>query len=195
MYRLHSMSLIAAALLAPAAASAQAALKPAVGISFSDVSKDPATGSANGKVGWQLGGTILLGQKLYFESGAFYVRRSTEITTTDGANTVDFDGISGLRVPAVVGYHLLGQEESPFGLRVFGGASVFIVTSVDATGLGKSDFESPTWAVLAGAGLDFLFLFADLQYEWSLTDLSKVSTVDVGKSRSLTLSAGVKIPL
>ena len=186
---------LAALLLAPGAAGAQIAAKPSVGGGFSDVSNDPATGSATGKVGWQVGGTFLAGQKLYLEAGAFYARKSTDITTTDGANTIDFNGISGLRIPAMIGYHLLGQERSAFGFRVFGGASTFLVTGVDATGLSKSDFESPSWAILAGAGLDFLYLFADVQYEWSLTDLSKTSTVDVGNSRSIFLNVGVKIPL
>lgn len=188
-------SLLLAALLAPIAARAQTTLKPAVGVGFSDVAKDPASGTATGKFGWQLGGTVLLGEKLYLEAGVFYARKSTDITAIDGANTVDVKGISGLRVPAMLGYHLLGQERSRLALRVFGGVSTFLVTGVDADGLTKSDFESPTWGVVVGAGVDFLFLFADLEYEWSLTDLSKLSTVDVGASRSLFLDVGVKFPL
>ena len=194
MTRLPASLLLAAALL-PAAAGAQVALKPAVGGSFSDVARDPATGSAKGKVGWQVGGTVLLGETLYVEGGAFYARKITDITATSGADTIDFKGISGVRIPVMVGYHLIGGEKAPLGLRLFGGGSAFVVTSVDAVGLTKADVKSPTYGVFAGAGVDVLFLFADLKYEWSLTDLSKVSTVDVGATRSLLLNVGVKLAM
>lgn len=187
--------LVVAVLLAPAVALPQVAVKPAVLGGFSDVADDPATGSASGRFGWGLGGSLLMGKKLYLEAGAFYARKSTEITATSGSNTIDFDGVSGIRLPVKIGYHLLGQERGAFGFRVFGGGSSFIVTSVDAVGLSTSDFESPSWAITAGAGLDFLYLFADLEYEWSLTDVTDSSTVDVGNSRSFFLTAGVKIPL
>ena len=80
------------------------------------------------------------------------------------------------------------------GLRVFGGGSAFLVTGVTGEGLSKDDFESPTYGVFAGAGLDFLMFFIDVKYEWSLTDVSKLSTVDIGQSRSLFATAGVRIP-
>lgn len=182
--------------LAPATAAAKGlALKPAFGVGFSDVSKDPATGTSQGKASWQVGGTLMTGERLYLEAGAFYARKSTDITAVEGNQSIDFQGLSGLRIPATVGYHLIGREQSPIALRIFGGGSAFIVTSVDATGVSKSDFESPTWGLFAGAGVDFLFLFADLEYEWSVTDASKLSTVDVGQSRSLFLNVGVKLPL
>ncbi len=188
-----SRLLLLAVLLAPGLAAAQLELKPAVGATFSDVSKDPQSGTAKGKVGWQVGGTALLGEKLYLEGGVFYARKSTEVTAA--SQSVDLKGVTGLRVPVAVGYHLVGDPKAPLALRAFGGGSVFLVTSVDATGLTKSDFESPTYGVFAEAGLDFLFLFADLKYEWSLTDVTKLSTVDVGASRSLFFNVGMKIPL
>jgi hypothetical protein len=170
-------------------------LKPAIGLTFTDVSSSPANGSASGKAGWQLGGTVLFGEKLYFEAGAFYAQKSTDITSTSSAGTVDFNSLSGVRIPAMVGFHIIGEPKSEFTLRLFGGGSAFIVTSVSATGLTKSDFESPTWGLFAGAGIDFLFLFLDLKYEWSLTNATSLSTVDVGSARSLYMNVGVKIPL
>lgn len=193
MTRLAPRLLLLVAALTPGLAAAQLELKPALGVSFSDVSKDPQSGQAKGKVGWQVGGTALLGERLYLEGGLFYARKSTEITQT--SQSVDVNGITGLRVPVAVGYHLIGSPGAPLALRAFGGGSVFLVTAVDATGLAKSDFESPTYGVFAGVGVDVLFLFADLKYEWSLTDVTKLSTVDVGASRSLYLNVGLKVPL
>lgn len=195
-----ALALSVAASLLPSTVLAQdegggLVLKPAVGLTWTDLTEDPATGDAQAKAGWQLGGTALFGEKLYFEAGAFYARKSTDITATSAGGNVDVSGVDGFRIPVAVGYHLLGRDQGSLALRVFGGGAVFFVTSVDAAGLSTSDFESPTWGVFAGVGVDFLFLFADLSYEWSLTDLTSASAVDVGQSRSLFLNAGVKLKL
>ncbi len=192
MTRLATAALLAALVAIPGEARAQLLLKPAVGVSLTDFSKDPQSGQAKGRIGWQAGGTVLAGERLYLEGGVFYARRSTDITATSG-QTVDVSGITGLRIPVAVGYHLIGDSRSGLALRGFGGASAFIVTSVSATGMSKSDFSSPTYGVFAGLGVDFLFLFAEAKYEWSLTDTSKLSTVDVGASRALFLNAGVRL--
>ena len=167
-------------------------LKPAVGLSWTGVSKDPASGDTQAQLGWQIGGTVLLGEKLYFEGGAFYAKKSTDITAVSASQSIDFKGVSGVRIPAMIGYRFGGGHDS-LALRIFGGGSAFIVTSVDAEGLSKGDFESPTYGIFAGAGLDFLFLFTDLAFEWSVTDVAKTSTIDVGQSRSVFLNVGVRL--
>ena len=167
-------------------------LKPAIGLSWTGVSKDPASGDTQAKIGWQIGGTVLLGEKLYFEGGAFYAKKSTDITAVSTSQSIDFKGVSGVRIPAMIGYRFGGGAD-PLALRIFGGGSAFIVTSVDVEGLSKSDFESPTYGLFAGAGLDVLFLFADLSFEWSVTDVAKTSTIDVGQSKSVFLNVGVRL--
>jgi hypothetical protein len=188
------VALSAVLLLFSVPAPAQVELKPGVGINFTSVSKDPVGGEVKAQVGWQVGGTVLFGEKLYGEAGLFYSKKSTEFTSST-ASSLNFEtGITGLRIPAMVGFHLLGGEEEPFALRIFGGGSAFIVTAVDAQGLSKDDFESPTWGVFAGAGVDFLMFYLDAKYEWALSDVSKLSTVDIGKNRSIFLTAGVRLP-
>jgi hypothetical protein len=45
-------------------------------------------------------------------------------------------------------------------------------------------------------GVDFLMLFVDVKYEWSLTDVQKdISQVNIGKSRSLFINVGIWISL
>jgi hypothetical protein len=170
-------------------------LKPGVGLTYTDVSKDPQSGTATGKAGWQVGGTVLLGERLYFEGGVFYAQKSTDINSSTPSGAIDLTSITGLRIPAMIGFHLIGEPKSEFALRAFGGGSAFVVTAVNATGLTKSDFESPTWGAFVGAGADFLFLFVDLQYEWSLTNVSSVNTIDVGSARSFYMNVGVKFSL
>jgi hypothetical protein len=180
------------ALLVPGLARALE-LKPAIGLTYSDLSQNPASGTASAKAGWQLGGTLVWGEKLYLEAGAFYGKKSTNFSSTALTVPVDANGVSGFRIPAMVGLRLLGGERGALDVRVFGGGSCFLVTSVDAVGMSKSDFESPTWGAFLGAGVDFLMLFADLSYEWGLTSVSKVSTIDVGNSRSLFLDVGIRL--
>jgi hypothetical protein len=173
---------------------AQVELKPTIGVTFTGVSEDPAGGEAKGQVGWHIGGTALFGDKLYGEAGLLYTVKSTEFTAADDVESLEFDGIKGFRIPAMVGYHLIGREKGLLNLRAFGGLAAFFVTSVDAEGLDTDDFESPTFGVFAGAGIDILIAFVDVKYEWSLTDVTAVDDFDLGKSRSFYASAGIRIP-
>lgn len=192
-FRMAVVVLLLILLAAPS--SAQIEVKPGIGIGFTDWSKEPAGTEIKGKVGFLAGGTLAFGEeRFYGEGGVFYTRQSTEVVSTAG-NVKVTNSIDGLRIPAALGFRLLGEEKAMFDLRVFGGASAFIVTKVDAQGASKDDFTSPTWGVFAGAGADILMFYLDLKYEWSLSDVSKLSTVDVGKSRSFYAVAGVRLPL
>lgn len=172
----------------------QAEIKPAIGINFTGYSQDPENASASAKLGWQLGGTVSFGDKLYGEGGIFWTYKSNEISEND-TNFTFSTSQSGIRIPAMIGYHLLGNETGLVGLRAFGGASVYIVTKVDALDLTKEDFNTASWGVFLGAGVDISMFFVDLKYEWSLTNVSSVTSFDVGKSRSLFINAGIRLSL
>lgn len=176
------------------AATAQLAIKPALGINLTDFSKDPSTGKYKSQVGYQLGGTVAIGKKVYIEPGFFWVKKSTDyVTENSNQDDIKYD-ISGIRIPVSVGANLIGNEKSLIGLRIFGGGSAFLLTSVKD--LDKDDFKSASWGVFAGAGLDITIVFVEVSHEWSLTNIQKdVSQIDIGKSRSLFIHAGVRIPL
>ncbi len=175
------------------AAYSQVELKPAIGINVSNVSKDPDNGNATGQVGYQVGASVLIGEKFYIDPGIFYVKKSTQFVE-EGTSVEELKlDMSGIRIPVAVGYHLLGNEESLAALRILGGGSAFFVTGVDAEGANKDDFKSPTWGLFAGAGLDLWIFFLDVKYEWSLTDVSSVTDFDIGKYRSFYSNLGVRI--
>jgi len=177
--------------------SAQIAIKPAIGINFTDFSKNP-DGTYKSKTGYQFGGSVAFGKKFYVEPGVFYVKKSTQYTSSNSSsNDVDFN-LSGIRIPLTVGYNFLGNEKSIVGLHALGGVSCFILTNTEVknTDISKDDFKNAAWGLYAGAGLDISIVFVDLQYEWSLTNIQKdISQVDVGKTRSFFINAGVRIPL
>jgi hypothetical protein len=173
---------------------AQIELKPAIGINLTNFSEDPATGKTSAKVGWQLGGTISIGDNVYGEGGIFWTYKSNEFTEDATDNKFSTE-LSGIRIPAMIGFHLLGNESAVFGLRAFGGTSVFIITKVNALDLTKDDFNTASWGVFLGAGLDISMFFVDLSYEWSLTDVSSITSFNVGKSKSLFVNAGIRLCL
>jgi hypothetical protein len=172
----------------------QIEIKPAIGINFTGFSQDPENATSSAQLGWQLGGTVSYGDKFYGEGGIFWTYKANDISETD-TNITFSTSVSGVRIPVMVGYHLLGKETDFLGLRAFGGASVTILSNVDAEGLSKSDFNSPTYGVFLGAGLDLSILFLDLKYEWSLSDVSDLSSFDVGQARTIFINVGVRLGL
>jgi len=184
------------ALLSVSFLSAQTTIKPGIGLNFTDFSKDPASSEFKAKVGYQVGGTVAFGKKFYIEPGLFYVGKSTEFTTSSSTTPEKQDfKISGLRVPVAVGLNIIGNEKTTVSLRGFGGLSGFFVTSV-SDDIDKDEINKSNFGVFAGAGVDFWKLYMDLSYEWSLTNVQKdVSAIDIGNSRSLFITAGIRLNL
>jgi Outer membrane protein beta-barrel domain len=181
-------------LLAFAGFSQKIVIKPTLGINFTDFSKDPVLGKFTAQPGWQIGGSVAIGRKFFVEPGVFYMQKSTKYTTNTTPSTESDYNISGVRIPVTIGYNLIGNVKGVFNIRVLGGGSANIITSVNQGE--KSDYTSPTWGVFAGAGVDFLIAFVDLKYEWSLTTVSSsVTNVNIGESRSFFVNVGVRIPL
>ncbi len=175
--------------------AAQVSLKPSIGMNFTDGTRTPSNGDIKAKVGFQIGSTVTFGNKFYFEPGLFYVSKSSEFQYLDSGVFKAGLGISGIRVPIGAGVNLLGHDKSAVGLRAFGGLSGFFVTSVgddlDADQVNKTNF-----GLFAGAGIDIWKAFLELSYEWSLTNIQKdVSQIDLGKTRTFYISAGLRFPL
>lgn len=190
----HIISLLSLIALIGYSATAQVSIKPAVGINLTDFSKDPSTGKYRSQVGYQFGGSVAIGTKAYIEPGLYWVKKSTQyVTENTNEDDIKYD-ISGLRIPVTIGANLLGTEKSLIGLRIFGGGSAFLLTSLK--NLDKDDFKTASWGVFAGAGLNVSVLFVEVSHEWSLTNIQKdVSQIDIGKTRSLFAQAGVRIVL
>jgi hypothetical protein len=188
--------LLIGAILAGATLMAQTTIKPAVGLNFTDWSKDNVSGEFKARAGWQLGGSIAFGKKFYVEPGLFYVGKSTEFVSSDQQNFDNYKAnINGIRVPVAVGANLIGSETSIIGIRGFGGLSGFFVTSTSSD-IDKSQLEKANFGLFAGVGVDIWKIFVDASYEWSLTNVSKdVQNIDVGKARSIFINAGIKFNL
>lgn len=169
----------------------QWSLKPSVGFNITDASKDTETLVSKGKVGWQFGGTVLIGSKFYVEPGVFYQHQSVEFThSTDSELNIDHK-MTGIRIPVSIGYHLLGAKSTDLNIRIFGGGSGYFVTGSEGD-IDKGDITSPQWGVFAGAGVDFWLMFLDLKYEWSVSDITSITQFDVGQSRTFYANLGFR---
>ena len=51
---------------------AQVEIKPTFGLNFSKLTDEPENFDQSARVGYQLGGTVEIGKKLYFEPGIFW---------------------------------------------------------------------------------------------------------------------------
>jgi len=186
--------LTVAATVAALSIQAQVVIKPSAGVNFTDFSKNQANGEFSARPGYQVGGSVAFGKKVYIEPGLFYVRKSTKfVSSTEGTDNIDYN-ISGIRIPVTIGAHFIGNEKSMVSLRGFAGGSAFIMTRIED--LDKDDFNRAAWGAFAGLGLDLSIVFFEAKYEWSLTNLKKdITQIDVGKSRTIFLNAGVRIAL
>ena len=173
---------------------AQFELKPATGLNFTAFSNNPANIATSAQMGWQVGGTVSIGEEWYGEGGIVWVHKRNEIT--EKTQNIKFDTeLSGVRIPLMVGYHLFGKEAGMAGLRAFGGASLFFLSDVTVENFSSDDFESASYGVFLGLGVDLAMFFVDLKYEWSLSDVTSVTEFDLGQSRSLFINAGIRIGL
>src|SRR5688572_17389454 len=109
---------------------AQLTIKPAVGVNFTDFSGDPSSGEFKSKTGYQVGGTVMLGKRIHFEPGIFWVKKSTEFQDASTNPTDATYDISGIRIPVTIGLNLLGKERKTFNFRTLVGFSAFILTDV-----------------------------------------------------------------
>jgi len=186
--------LTVAATVAALSIQAQVVIKPSAGVNFTDFSKNQANGEFSARPGYQVGGSVAFGKKVYIEPGLFYVRKSTKfVSSTEGTDNINYN-ISGIRIPVTIGAHFIGNEKSMVSLRGFAGGSAFIMTRIED--LDKDDFNRASWGAFAGLGLDLSIVFFEAKYEWSLTNLKKdITQIDVGKSRTIFLNAGVRIAL
>ena len=155
---------------------AQFEIKPTIGFNFSRLSDEPENFSQSARVGYQLGGSIQFGKKLYVEPGIFWTKMGSEMVHANDSDIKLTTDISAIRIPVFVGYQIIGgDDENIFGLRVFGGPSMSWITKVegDGTKLEKDDFNNLLWGVDAGAGIDVWLFFLDIGHEWGLNQVFK----------------------
>ncbi len=177
--------------------SAQIEIKPTFGINMSKLSDEPEGFSQSARVGYQFGGSVKIGKKLYLEPGILWTRLGSKVVHADSSNLDYKTDINALRVPVFIGYQIIGgDEENLFGLRVFGGPAMSWVTKIKSNDndLNKDDFSNIIWGADAGVGINVWLLFLDAGYEWGFTKVFKDDPLKV-KNNAWWFNLGIRIKI
>jgi hypothetical protein len=175
----------------------QISIKPAFGVNTSLLKSDFSGFESEGRIGYQFGASVLIGDKFYADPGVFYSTIYSEIIV-GGIEDLNIDNkMSFLRIPLHAGYHIFGNSsETLANLRVFAGPSMSIVTSVDeSSGLKRKDYSSVLWGLDAGLGFNVGWLFMDFGYEWGLNNAYKDEHISNVKFNSLWANIGFRVRL
>lgn len=187
-------------LIAAVCTQAQIEIRPFTGINFSDVTRTPDDTGSQAKLGVQVGGSLMIGNKLYVQPGIAWFSRSTEFSQAGATN---FDQtINGVIIPVPVGYRFVDPTTSPlFNFRVFAGPAVMFLTKTEFSegALNETvNWEDSQWGAMAGVGIDIAIFFVEAAYEWGLTNAATPksgSGFSDFRSNTFMLNLGVRLTL
>jgi hypothetical protein len=178
------------------ATMAQVEIKGGGGVNFMAIKPESTDYTIEGRIGYQFGAGVLIGEKFFVEPSVFWQRTSQYVTDKeDTENIQNLTDLSSIRVPVMLGYHIVGgKEEKAFALRIFAGPAGTFLTKVnsDLTDLTKDDFNKFLVDIDAGLGIDILFLFLDAHYSFGLSKVMEDG--GDGKLRGFSANLGFRIP-
>ncbi len=177
-------------------------INPVIGLSFSSMNSDPPNYSSSARVGWLLGCNFIIGHRFFFEPGIQYMGINSQLQSTSDINVnypnnIQTD-INVLRIPMLAGFRFF-RTSSPVNLNLHAGISVDFVTSINTNNaaLQSSQYNSPFWGGVIGAGFDFLFLTFDLDYDYGLSHIFDQGYQPYGngpRNTSVIMTLGLRSP-
>ncbi len=172
------------------------------------------------KSGFQLGAFVRIGDKLHLQPEAYFTTKSsalefdfTQVDPNDPDNTITSSveqnvKLSSIDVPVIVGFRILKLPTLKVHIQAGPVASIVVNKSFDVSldGVDAEDDDSPileddfsniNWGLQFGAGVDFLFLTADIRYELGLNNIYEapetMTTDPTMKNNVFFISVGWKI--
>lgn len=172
-------------------------IRPALGITFGDLTPNPTGINSNAQMGLNIGGDVIFGKQFYFSPGIFYSSMVSKLEPTSGGP--DFDvKFHRIKIPAYFGIRLISPKlESMANVRLFAGPSATYLADISTDlSINKGDFNKFIWSGNGGIGVDLLFLFADAGYEFGLTEVFKdINSRGKSKSNGFWINAGLRIKI
>lgn len=184
---------------------AQLELKPMIGITLNSLS-DADDIDFKGKFDMHFGLDLMIGDQLYFQPGLHYAGTTTRFKPMGqiGGENVDVS-VDHIEIPLLIGYRFGDPEQnSLINLRLFTGPSLSFVANVDDDDsifdITKADYNNVLLGWNVGAGLDILFLYADLGYQFGLSkifDGLEVQGVSIDNTTKnlFYINAGIRLRL
>lgn len=175
--------------------SSQLEIKGFGGINASTLTSPVEGLTYSPNVGYQFGASVLVGKTWYVEPGVTWMRTSQEIVI-DSTGAANDNIISLFKIPVYGGYRFFGGSQNILNLRVFVGITANIVSDIEYAGnsFNKDVFNSAIWGADIGAGVDILFLFLDVGYEFGLSNVFTNESVD-SKNNVFYVNLGFRIRL
>lgn len=159
-----------------------------------------------GRGGYQFGADLLLGNLWFVKPGVHLLVRNLNYTLVgigpDGIPTgtdVDFRYTSrSLRVPLLVGRHLLDPSDDPaFNVYVLGGPTALFNLSADLDNDALNvETQAAQWYLGFGGGVEVSFLFVEAGYDVAMSNVFKGDRFSTNpKVNNVYASAGVRLRL
>ena len=158
-------------------ATAQFAVNPQVGINFTNLTNNNSVYTSSAALGFQLGADFRLGDRLYFQPGAYFGRSATYIKFTPLDTTFIEDNLirTTAKVKALLGYNLVHGDG--FKLRVNAGPTYEALLSVDSKDdkidFNKKDYNGGSFNMDAGLGVDLSIITLETGVSYGLSNAYK----------------------
>jgi hypothetical protein len=178
----------------------QFAIRPFAGINSSTITKDINETEWKSELGYQAGFDMLMGNKLYFQTGLQWQMLNQKIDITNPAlgDLAAFRS-SHINIPVFLGMRMFDTKKSKyFNLRMFTGPDIsFLLNSSEGTlksiQFNRESLSKASYGYNLGFGLDVAFIFIDAGYRWGLSRFFDATLFDNGaKSNVFYANAGLK---
>ncbi len=193
MERLFSLMAVAA----PFALCAQVAIHPQIGIANTTLTPEQEGVQYTAKVGVLAGADLRIGQRAYFQPGAFFVSAKTAVSVGDSLVTEDRLTWNSLKLKALIGYNLLNGDD--FRFRINAGPTYNWLLSADGKDenitIEMDDINTGTWSIDAGLGIDLTLFTIDGGVSYGLSKVYKEQDGFSNDARYFTYFATVGVVL
>ena len=136
--------------------------------------------------GFHVGVWTRIGKRIYFAPELLYTL-SGGVFTSEG--TVSTSGwkqkvtVGSLDIPLLLGFKIIHSKVVTWRVELGPEASIVVNQKVkdvnSVTGpLTTADINKANWFILAGTGIDFLFMSFDIRYQYALNPMIKDVTMD-----------------
>jgi hypothetical protein len=139
-------------------AQAQFQANPQFGVNYQQITKPSTATDYKAGMGWLLGADLRIGDRLFFQPGAFVGRSATVIQQSLNDTLLIEDDLvrTNLKLKAMVGYRIIDTYQ--FDLRFAMGPTYDVLLSVDdrndRIGYNGGDFRNGSLNIDAALGLD-----------------------------------------
>jgi hypothetical protein len=153
-------------------------INPVAGLNFSTLSDPPSGFTSKGSLGWQFGGNLRLGGKIFLQPGLQIAQFGSELSRDDinPFNTDTFKTtLTMLRIPLLAGVQFLDtQTKDAVNWNMHAGFAIEMV--LGTTGLlTTDDINTSLFSAVIGAGVDIYSVTLDIDYELGLSKFYKDS--------------------